>query len=236
MAGDAYASARNIRADQVVPLPDGIADRQGAAMMLKGLTAWYLLRRTFPVTRGTAVLVHAAAGGVGLIACQWAAALGATVLGTVGSREKVELAAAHGCRHPILYTEEDFVARVRALTGGRGVDVVYDSVGKDTFPGSLDCLRPKGLVALFGQSSGPVPPFDLQILSQKGSLFVTRPSLAVYIAEKAEFQAGAAELFEVVQRGDVKIEIGHTYPLRDVQQAHRDLEARKTTGSTVLLP
>lgn len=236
MAGDAYATHRNIRADQVVPLPDGIEDRQAAAMMLKGLTAWYLLRRTFPVTRGTLVLVHAAAGGVGLIACQWAAALGATVLGTVGSRAKAELAAAHGCKHPIVYTEEDFVARVRALTGGRGVDVVYDSVGKDTFPRSLDCLRPKGLVALFGQSSGPVPPFDLQVLAQKGSLFVTRPSLAAYIAEKAELQAGAAELFEAVVRGDVRIKIGNTYPLRDIQRAHRDLEARKTTGSTILLP
>ncbi|HEX5043724.1 MAG TPA: quinone oxidoreductase [Candidatus Polarisedimenticolaceae bacterium] len=236
MATDAYASARNIRADLVVPLPDGIEDGKAAAMMLKGLTAWYLLRRTFPVTRGTAVLVHAAAGGVGLIACQWAAALGATVLGTVGSRAKAELAAAHGCAHPIVYTEEDFVARVRTLTGGRGVDVVYDSVGKDTFPRSLDCLRPKGLVALFGQSSGPVPPFDLQVLSQKGSLFVTRPTLATYIAERAELQAGAAELFEAVQRGQVRIEIGGTYPLRDVQQAHRDLEARKTTGSTILLP
>ena len=236
MAGDAYATARNIRADHVVPLPDGIEDRQAAGMMLKGLTAWYLLRRTFPVTRGTSVLVHAAAGGVGLIACQWAAALGATVLGTVGSGAKAELAASHGCKHPIVYTEEDFVTRVRALTGGRGVDVVYDSVGKDTFPRSLDCLRPKGLVALFGQSSGPVPPFDLQVLAQKGSLFVTRPSLAAYIAEKAELQAGAAELFEAVARGDVKIEIGHTYPLREIQQAHRDLEARKTTGSTILLP
>ena len=236
MATDAYASARNIRADQVVPLPDGVEDRQAAAMMLKGLTAWYLLRRTFPVTRGTTVLVHAAAGGVGLIACQWAAALGATVLGTVGSRAKAELAETHGCKHPIVYTEEDFVARVRALTAGRGVDVVYDSVGKDTFPRSLDCLRPKGLVALFGQSSGPVPPFDLQVLSQKGSLFVTRPTLAAYIAEKAELQAGAAELFEAVQGGQVRIEIGSTYPLRDIQQAHRDLEARKTTGSTILLP
>ena len=236
MAADAYATARNIRADQVVPLPDGIEDAQAAGMMLKGLTAWYLLRRTFPVTKGTSVLVHAAAGGVGLIACQWAAALGATVLGTVGSRAKAELAAAHGCRHPIVYTEEDFVARVRALTGGRGVDVVYDSVGKDTFLRSLDCLRPKGLVALFGQASGPVPPFELQLLAQKGSLFVTRPTLATYIAERAELQAGAAELFQVVQQGQVKIEIGHAYPLRDVQQAHRDLEARNTTGSTILLP
>jgi NADPH2:quinone reductase len=236
MAAGAYATIRNIRADEVVRLPGGIEDRTAAAMMLKGLTAWYLLRRTFPVEKGTTVLIHAAAGGVGLLACQWAAALGATVLGTVGSRAKADLAAAHGCRHPIVYTEEDFVARTRALTGGRGADVVYDSVGKDTFLRSLDCLRPRGLVALFGQSSGPVPPFDLQLLAQKGSLFVTRPTLAVYIAEKSELRTGAAELFDVVGSGAVKVEIGRTYPLREVEQAHRDLEARKTTGSTVLLP
>jgi NADPH2:quinone reductase len=236
MAAGAYATLRNIRAAEVVPLPQGIGDRQAAAMMLKGLTAWYLLRRTYRVERGSTVLLHAAAGGVGLIACQWAAALGATVLGTVGSRAKAELAAAHGCRHPIVYTEEDFVARVRALTGGRGVDVVYDSVGKDTFHRSLDCLRPKGLLALFGQSSGPVPPVDLQVLAQKGSLFVTRPVLAAYIAEEAELRAGATELFEAVQRGQIEVQIGRTHPLREVAQAHRDLEARQTTGSTILLP
>jgi NADPH2:quinone reductase len=220
----------------VVRLPDGIDERTAAGMMLKGLTAWYLLRRTFPVEKGTTVLIHAAAGGVGLLACQWAASLGATVLGTVGSRAKADLAASHGCRHPIVYTEEDFVARTREITGGRGADVVYDSVGADTFPRSLDCLRPKGLLALFGQSSGPVPPFDLQLLAQKGSLFVTRPTLAVYIAEKSELRTGAAELFDVVARGDVKVEIGRTYPLEEIRRAHEDLEARKTTGSTVLLP
>ena len=236
MSAGAYATRRNVRADDLVRLPDAIEDETAAAMMLKGLTAWYLLRRTFPVEKGTTVLIHAAAGGVGLLACQWAAALGATVLGTVGSKAKADLAAAHGCRHPIDYTQEDLVARVRQLTTGRGVDVVYDSVGKDTFPRSLDCVRPKGLVALFGQSSGPVPPFDLQVLAHKGSLFVTRPSLAAYIAEKSELRAGAAELFDVVARGAVKVEVGRSYPLHEVQQAHRDLEARKTTGSTILLP
>ena len=236
MATDAYASARNIRADQVVPLPDGIEERQAAGMMLKGLTAWYLLRRTFPVTKGTAVLVHAAAGGVGLIACQWLKALGATVIGTVGSEEKAALARTHGCDRAVVYTKEDFAKRVRELTGGKGVPVVYDSVGKSTFAGSLDCLRPLGLLVSFGNASGPVPPFEVGVLAQKGSLYVTRPTLATYTSTRADLEATAEELFDVVLTGKVKTEIHHTYALGDARQVHRDLEARKTTGSVVMLP
>jgi NADPH2:quinone reductase len=236
LSAGAYATGRNIRASELVRVPEGLADRTVAGVMLKGLTAWYLLRRTFPVVRGTTVLVHAAAGGVGMLLCQWAAALGAVVIGTAGSRAKANLAASHGCAHPIVYTEEDFVARVRELTAGRGVDVVYDGVGKDTYPRSLDCARPRGLVVLYGQASGPVPPFDLQVLAQKGSLFTTRPTLAHYIADPEELRAGAAELFDAVLGGAVKVEVGRTYPLSEAAQAHRDLEARRTTGSTVLLP
>lgn len=232
----AYSEVRCMPADRLVKLPEGISFEQGAAMMLQGLTVQYLLRRTRPLQAGETILVHAAAGGVGLIACQWAKALGATVIGTVGSEEKAALARAHGCDHTILYTKENFTARVREITGGAGVPVVYDSIGKDTFLGSLDCLSPYGLMVSFGNSSGPVPPFDLGILSQKGSLFLTRPTLATYFAKRADLLAGSAELFRMVQDGKVKIEVNQTYALRDAATAHRDLEARRTTGSTVLLP
>jgi NADPH2:quinone reductase len=232
----AYAEARLIDAVKVVKLPAGIDERTAAAIMLKGMTAHYLLRRVYVVKPGDTILVHAAAGGVGLILCQWAKALGATVIGTVGSKEKAEQAKAHGCDHPILYREEDFAARVREITGGEGVPVVYDSVGKDTFFKSLDALRPFGVMALFGQSSGPLPPVDLAILAQKGSLYVTRPTLMTYVAKRPDLEWAARELFEVVGSGKVKVEINQTYPLVEATRAHRDLEARKTTGSTVLLP
>lgn len=232
----AYAEQRLIPADRLVKIPDGIGDQQAAAMMMQGLTAHYLLRRTYAVKKGDTILVQAAAGGVGLILCQWAKHLGATVIGTVGSEEKAALAQAHGCDHPIIYTREDFVRRVKEITRSEGVPVVYDSVGKDTFERSLDCIRPLGLMALFGQSSGKVPPFDLTILAGKGSLFVTRPTLATYVAKRADLLANAQELFEVVQSGAVKIEVRQTYKLSQVSQAHRDLEARKTVGSTVILP
>lgn len=232
----AYAEVRLIPANRLVTLPESIGDRQAAAMMLQGMTAQYLLRETYRVQPGDTVLIHAAAGGVGLLACQWAKALGATVIGTVGSTEKAELARAHGCDHPINYREEDFVARVKEITGGKGVPAVYDSVGKDTFEGSLDCLRPRGVMVLFGQSSGPVPPFDLGKLAAKGSLYITRPTLFVYTADRADLERTAGELFDVVGRGTVRIEVNQTYPLSDAAQAHRDLEGRKTTGSTILLP
>jgi NADPH2:quinone reductase len=232
----AYAEQRLMPADRVVKLPDAIDDRQAAAMMLQGMTAQYLLRETYRVQPGDTVLIHAAAGGVGLIACQWAKALGATVIGTVGSPEKAELAKAHGCDHPINYREEDFVGRVKEITDGAGVPVVYDSVGKDTFDGSLDCLSPRGLMVLFGQASGPVPPFNLGKLAAKGSLYITRPTLFVYIAKRPDLEKTASELFDMVGSGKVKIEVNQTYPLKEADQAHRDLEARKTTGSTILLP
>ena len=231
-----YAEQRLIPADRLVKLPEGISDQQAAAMMMQGLTAHYLLRRTYAVKKGDTILVQAAAGGVGLILCQWAKLLGATVIGTVGSEDKAALAQAHGCDHPIIYTREDFVRRVKEITKSEGVPVVYDSVGKDTFDRSLDCLRPLGLMALFGQSSGKVPPVDLTILAGKGSLFVTRPTLATYVAKRADLLANAKELFEVVKNGAVKIPARQTYKLADIQQAHRDLEARKTVGSTVILP
>ena len=232
----AYAEARIMPAAQLVVVPERIDDRQAAAMMLKGMTAEYLLRRTYPVKPGDTILFHAAAGGVGLIACQWAKLLGATVIGTVGTAKKAALAAAHGCDHPIVTADADFVARVREITGGDGVPVVYDSVGKDTFAGSLDCLAPRGTMVLFGQSSGPVPPFDIAGLAARGSLFLTRPSLMTYNARRADLEESAAALFGVVGGGQVKIEINQTYALADAVRAHRDLEARKTTGSTVLLP
>lgn len=235
-APGAYCEVRIAPADRMVPLPADIGDAAAAAMMLKGLTAWYLLRRTFPVKAGDTILVHSAAGGVGLILCQWAAHLGATVIGTVGSRAKAELAAAHGCHHPLVLGEDDFTARTRALTGGAGVPVVYDSVGRDTFMSSLDCLRPRGMMVSFGQSSGKVPPLDVTVLAAKGSLFLTRPSLFAYVAERAELLAAAEELFSLVRAGVLRIEINQTYPLREAAQAHRDLEGRKTTGSTVLVP
>ncbi|WP_436641573.1 quinone oxidoreductase family protein [Microbaculum sp. FT89] len=232
----AYAEERVIAADRLVKVPDGISYETAAAMMLKGMTARYLLRRTFRVEAGQTILFHAAAGGVGLIACQWANHLGATVIGTVGSEEKAALAKAHGAHHTINYRTENFVDRVKEITNGEGVEVVYDSVGKDTFPGSLDCLKPLGMWALFGQSSGTVPPLDLGILAQKGSLFATRPTLFTYVAKRDDLVATANELFDVVKSGVVKIEINQTYALKDAEQAHRDLEGRKTTGTTVLIP
>jgi NADPH2:quinone reductase len=232
----AYAEVRNIPAHRLLKLPDAIAFNTAAAMMLQGLTAAYLLRRTYRVQAGDSVLIHAAAGGVGLIACQWAKALGATVIGTVGSPAKAEIAKAHGCDHVINYSTENFTQRVREITGGEGVPVVYDGVGKDTFMGSLDCLRPLGMMVTYGNASGPVPPFDVLLLSQKGSLFVTRPTIVHYTAKRADLEALGAELFEVVASGKVRIEVNQTYPLKDAAQAQRDLEARKTTGSTVLLP
>lgn len=232
----AYAEVRLMPADRLVKLPDAIDDRTAAAMMLQGMTAQYLLRRTYRVQAGDTILIHAAAGGVGLLVCQWARHLGATVIGTVGSPEKAELAKAHGCDHPILYKSEDFVARVREITNGEGVPVVYDSVGKDTFLKSLDCLRPLGMMVSFGQSSGKVEPLDTGLLAAKGSLFLTRPSLMAYTAKRSDMVASAGELFDVVEKGVVKIEINQTYALKDAPQAHRDLEGRKTTGSTLLLP
>ena len=232
----AYAEDRLIAADRVVKIPAGIGDETAAAIMLKGMTAQYLLRRTYRVEPETTLLFHAAAGGVGLIACQWAASLGATVIGTVGSAGKALIARAHGCAHVINVREEDFVAKVKEYTKGKGVDVVYDSIGKDTFPASLDCLKPLGLWVSFGQASGPVPPFKITLLSQKGSLFATRPSLGNYIETRKDLVATANDLFDVVAQGKVKIAINQTYPLAEAAKAHRDLEARLTTGSTVLLP
>jgi len=231
----AYAEARIMPAHRLVPLPDGIDDRHAAAMMLQGMTAEYLIRRTYPVAAGQTVLWHAVAGGVGLIACQWLKQIGATVIGTVGTEEKAELAAAHGCDHTIVYSRENFPERVREITGGRGVPVVYDGVGKDTWEGSLDSLSPRGMMVSFGNASGPVPPVNLGILSQKGSLYVTRPTLMTYTASRDDLLESANALFAAVRNG-LKIEVNQTYPLKDTAQAHRDLEARRTTGSTVLLP
>jgi NADPH2:quinone reductase len=231
----AYAEARLIPADRLLKLPDSIDDRTAAAMMLKGLTVQYLIRQTYRVKAGDTILLHAAAGGIGLILSQWAKHLGATVIGTVGSDEKARLARDHGCAHTIVYTREDFVKRVEDITGGKKVPVVYDSVGKDTFLKSLDCLAPLGVVALFGQSSGAVEPLNLGLLAQKGSLYVTRPTLNTYGAKRENLVAMAKELFDVVQSGAVKIEVRQTYPLKDAARAHADLAARKTTGSTVLL-
>ncbi len=231
-----YAERRNFPADRLVKLPDAIDDRTAAAMMLQGMTVEYLIRRTFAVKPGHTVLFHAAAGGVGTIAVQWLKHLGATVIGTAGGPQKVAKAKALGCDHVIDYRSEDFVARVKEITGGKGVPVVYDSVGKDTFMGSLDCLAPRGLLVTFGNASGPVPPFEPILLSQKGSLFLTRPSLLHYVATRAELEESANALFDVVTRGVVRIQVDHTYPLREAAQAHRDLAARKTTGAIVLLP
>lgn len=232
----AYSEARLMPAERVVKVPEGVTDQQAASMMLKGMTAQYLLKRTFPVKQGDTILFHAAAGGVGLILCQWAKHLGATVIGTVGGTEKIALAKANGCDHVIDYKNEDFVARVAEITGGRKCAVVYDGVGKDTFLKSLDCVRPRGLVALFGNASGKVEPLDLGVLAAKGSLFVTRPTLDTHIASRDDLVNTANDLFQMVAGGKVKLEINQTYALRDTVQAHRDLEARKTTGSTVLLP
>jgi len=232
----AYAEVRNIPADRLVALPESISFEQGAAMMLQGLTAQYLLRRTYRVQPGDTILIHAAAGGVGLMVCQWAKALGATVIGTVGSDEKAGIARAHGCDYPIVYTRERFAEQVRAITGGRGVPVVYDSIGADTFMDSLACLRPMGMMVLFGAASGPVAPFDCALLAKMGSLFLTRPTLFTYTAERADLVTMANDLFDVVSAGKVKIEINQRYPLREAARAHTQLEARLTTGSSILLP
>ncbi len=230
----AYAEVRLIAADRLIRLPDEVAFEEAAAVTLKGLTAHMLLRRTYRVEPGDTILVHAAAGGVGLLLCQWAAELGATVIGTVSSAAKAELARAHGCRHPIVIGEQDFVAEVERLTGGAKLPVVYDSVGKDTFLRSLDCLRPRGLMVSFGQSSGPVEPIAPVLLSQKGALYLTRPTLFTYIASRAELEDAAAELFAMVAAKKLKVEINQRFPLRDAADAHRALESRATTGSTVL--
>jgi NADPH2:quinone reductase len=232
----AYAEARVLPAQILVPIPEGVADRTAAAVMLKGMTAQYLIRRTYPVKAGETILFHAAAGGVGLIACQWLKALGATVIGTVGSEAKAMVARAHGCEHVIISTKEDIAARVREISGGAGVPVVYDSVGKDTFLSSLDCLRPLGLMVSYGNASGKVAPLDIGILSQKGSLYLTRPTLATYTATRADLEATAREVFEVIRDGKVKVEIRHTYPLAEAERVHRDLEGRRTVGSIVMVP
>jgi NADPH:quinone reductase len=229
-----YAEERLIAADRLVKLPDAISSEQAAAMMLQGMTAHMLLRRVHPVKAGETILVHAAAGGVGLILCQWAKALGATVIGTVGSDEKAEIARAHGCDHPIVYTRQDFVAEVDRITGGAKVPVVYDGVGRDTFLKSLDCLARRGMMASYGNASGPVDPIPPGLLAQKGSLFLTRPTLYDYLFDRADLETAAAELFEVVGSGKVRIEIGQRFALADAAEAHRALEGRKTTGSTVL--
>jgi NADPH2:quinone reductase len=230
----AYAETRLIQADRVVKIPAGITDHQAAAMMLQGMTVRYLIREVYAVKPGDTILIHAAAGGVGLILCQWAKALGATVIGTVSSDEKAELAKTHGCDHPIVYTREDFQKRVVEITEGKKLPVVYDSIGKDTFMQSLDCLRPRGLMAMFGQASGSPPPMEINVLAQKGSLYLTRPTLGTFIATAQDLKTTADDLFDVVASGKVKISVNQTYPLKDAAQAHRDLEARKTTGSTVL--
>ncbi|MEW5862965.1 MAG: quinone oxidoreductase [Pseudomonadota bacterium] len=232
----AYCESRVVPADRMVKLPEGVSEEQAASMMLKGLTVHYLIFTTYPVKAGETVLWHAAAGGVGLIACQWLKALGVTVIGTAGSEEKCALAKAHGATHVINYTKENFVERVKSLTGGRGVPVVYDSVGKSTWDGSLDCLQPRGLMVSFGNASGPVPPVNLLVLSAKGSLYVTRPTLATHIATRADLVARSNALFEAVKSGTVRIETTARYRLADAAQAHRDLEGRKTTGSVVLVP
>ncbi len=232
----AYATVRRIPAHRLVRLPDGISTQQGAAMMLQGMTARYLLHGCYPVRAGSRILIHAAAGGVGSIVCQWARHLGAMVIGTVGSADKAKIARENGCEHPIRYDEEDFVQRVRALTGGSGVDVVYDSVGQATFLKSIDCLRPLGTMVSFGQSSGAVAPFNSTILAAKGSLFLTRPTLMTYTEKREDLLAHAADLFEVVENGVVKIQVRQQFPLADVARAHRELEGRKTTGSSILIP
>ena len=232
----AYAQVRRIPAHRLVKLPDSIGFDRAAAMMLQGMTARYLLRGCYDVKKGDTILIHAAAGGVGSIVCQWARHLGATVIGTVGSEQKAEIARANGCDHPIVYTAEDFAAKTREITDGAGVEVVYDSVGQATFMQSLDCLRPLGMMVSFGQSSGPVPPVDLGVLAARGSLFLTRPSLMAYTAGRQDLLDHAGDLFEVVASGAVKIDVNQTYPLAEAARAHQDLEARKTTGSTILIP
>jgi NADPH2:quinone reductase len=231
-----YAEERLLAADRVVKLPDNITYEQAAGMMLKGMTAQYLVRRTFNVKKGDTVLVHAAAGGVGLILCQWANALGATVIGTVGSEDKGKLAKEHGAHHIIYYRKEDFPARVKEITGGKLCDVVYDGIGKTTFPASLDCIRPLGMFASFGSASGQIDAFNINILQTKGSLFATRPTLNNYIAKREDLVATAKDLFDVVGSGKVKIPVNQKYKLKDAVKAHQDLESRNTTGSTILVP
>jgi len=235
-APGAYAEERLAPADRLVKLPDKIDYKTGAAMMLKGMTVRYLLRQTYKVGPTTTLLFHAAAGGVGLIACQWSRHLGATIIGTVGSAEKAALAKAHGCTHVINYKNEDFVKRTKELTNGQGVDVVYDAVGKDTYPASLDCLKPLGLWVSFGNASGAITNFDILQLSAKGSLYCTRPTLGTYVAKRPDLLANAGELMDLVGKGIIKINVNHSYPLKDANGAHRELEARNTTGSIVLLP
>jgi NADPH2:quinone reductase len=232
----AYAQERVMSAEYVVALPDAIGYEDAASIMLQGLTAQYLLRRTYRVKAGDTVLIHAAAGGVGMLACQWAKALGATVIGTVGSDEKAEIATAHGCDHTIVYTRENFTKRVREITNGAGVPVVYDSIGKDTFTASLDCLAPLGMFVSFGNASGPLPAIDSSEFAGRGSLFFTRPTLFTYIAKRNDYEAMSTELFDVLVSGKVKTSINQRYALSDVGRAHADLEGRRTTGSTVLLP
>lgn len=232
----AYSQVRIMPAETLVKLPDAISFEQAAAMMLQGLTVQYLVTDSYPVKAGDTVLFHAAAGGVGLIAIQWLKLLGATVIGTVGSEEKAALAKSYGCDHTILYKKEDFVKRTRELTGGRGVDVVYDSIGQDTFMQSLDCIRPRGMMVTYGNASGPVQPVDVSILGGKGSLKLTRPTVMTYAHDRSLLEPMAADLFDKVMNGKIKIEINQRYQLEDAAQAHRDLEARKTTGSTILLP
>jgi NADPH:quinone reductase len=231
-----YSEVRVMPADKLVKIPEGVSDRSAATLMLKGLTVQYLFRQTFPLKGGETILFHAAAGGVGLIACQWARALGVTMIGTVGSDEKAALAKANGCAHTIVYTRESFVERVKDLTGGKGVPVVYDSIGKDTFPASLDCLKPRGLFVSFGSSSGPIAAFDLGLLGQKGALFATRPSLVTYAGTRPQLLAMADEMFAMVKAGKLVSDARQTYALKDAAQAHRDLQSRKTTGATLLLP
>jgi NADPH2:quinone reductase len=235
-AAGSYATERVIPAEKVVKIPDGIDYKTAAGMMLQGMTVRYLLRKTYKVGPGTTLLMHAAAGGIGLIACQWAKHLGATLIGTAGTDEKCKLALAHGATHCINYSKEKFVDRVKEITGGKGCDVVYDSIGKDTFPASLDCLKPLGLFVTFGNASGPIDAFNAGVLAAKGSLYMTRPTLNTYTAARADLVETANDLFDVVKKGAVKIAVNHTYPLKDAGQAHRDLEGRKTTGSIVLLP
>jgi NADPH2:quinone reductase len=231
-----YAAERLVPADRVVKLPENVSYEQAAAMMLKGMTAAYLLRRTFKVERGMNVFVHAAAGGVGLILCQWANHLGATVIGTVGSKEKAALAKANGCHHTILYREEDFAARTKEITGGKLCEVIYDGIGRTTFPASLDCLKPLGMFVSYGSASGQIDAFNINILQAKGSLFATRPTLNTYAAKREDLLSIANDLFDVVAKGAIKIPVNQTYALRDAVKAHRDLEGRATTGSSILVP
>jgi len=231
-----YSEARVMSAERLVKLPDGISDKVAATLMLKGFTVQYLFRQTYKLKEGDTILFQAAAGGVGLIACQWARALGVKMIGTVGSDEKAALASANGCAETIVYTRENFVERTKALTGGKGVPVVYDGVGKDTFPGSLDCLSPRGMFVSYGNASGPVPPLDILMLSAKGSLYVTRPTLVTYTATRASIEAMAKDMFDLVLAGKIKSEPRQTFPLKDAAAAHRALESRATTGATVLMP